>query len=94
MTGEFPLPIELSLAEYGVNFLMPTGAVGESSDFAVGFDLIDLNISDTIWDLFDAGNVLPRDAATIQMAISGKAKALFDMFDPDQQDAINDAEMP
>lgn len=94
LTSDFPLPIEVSLAEYGINFRMPTGAVGETSDFAIGFDLIDLNISDTIWNLFDSGNVLPRDPATIQLAISGKAKALFDMFDPAQQDAMNSAEMP
>ncbi len=94
LSGDFPLPIELSLAQYGINFQMPTGAVGESSDFALGFDLIDLNISDTIWNLFDAGNVLPRDPATIQLALSGKAKALFDVFDPAQQDAMNSAEMP
>ena len=76
VSGDFPLPIEVSLAEYGINFRMPTGVSEEPSDFAVGFDLIDLNISDTIWDLFDAGNVLPRDPATIQLAVSGKAKAL------------------
>jgi len=94
VSGAFPLPIELSLAQYGLNFQMPTGATGEASDFALGFDLVDLAISDTIWDLFDTGNVLPRDPATFQLAISGKAKALFDMFDPDQQDAMNNAEMP
>jgi len=94
LSGEFPLPIEFSLAEYGINFQMPMSATGESSDFAIGFDLVDLSISDTIWSLFDAGNVLPRDPATIQLAMSGKAKALFDMFDPAQQDAMNDAEMP
>ena len=94
LSGDFPLPIELSLAEYGINFMMPTGAAEEASDFAIGFDLVDLAISDTIWDLFDAGNVLPRDAATIQLALSGKAKALFDMFDPAQQDAIESIEIP
>jgi len=94
ISGEFPLPIEISLAEYGVNFRMPTGASDEPADFAIGFDLIDLSVSDAIWDLFDGGNVLSRDPATIQLAISGKAKALFDMFDPAQQDAMNGAEMP
>ena len=94
VTSDFPLPIEMSLAEYGINFRMPTSATGEATDFAIGFDLIDLSISDTIWGLFDAGNVLPRDPATIQLAISGKAKALFDLFDPEQQDAMNSADMP
>ncbi|MEJ8562421.1 DUF2125 domain-containing protein [Yoonia sp. GPGPB17] len=94
VSGDLPLPVELSLAQYGINFLMPMGAADEASDFAIGFDLIDLNISDAIWNMFDGGSVLPRDPATIQLAVSGKAKALFDMFDPSQQDAINDAEMP
>jgi hypothetical protein len=94
LSGDFPLPIELSLAQYGINFLMPTGVAEEASDFAIGFDLIDLSISDTIWGLFDAGNVLPRDPATIQLALSGKARSLFDMFDPTQQEALESAEMP
>ncbi|WP_342069561.1 DUF2125 domain-containing protein [Yoonia algicola] len=94
VSSDFPLPIELSLAQYGVNVLFPTAASEEASDFAFGFDLVDLSISDTIWELFDPGNVLPRDPATIQLALSGRGKALFDMFDPEQQDAMNNAEMP
>ncbi|EBA11253.1 hypothetical protein RCCS2_10790 [Roseobacter sp. CCS2] len=94
VSSDFPLPIELSLAQYGVNFLMPTGSAGESSDFAIGFDLVDLNISDAIWNLFDGGNVLPRDPATIQLAMSGTAKSLFDMFDPEQQAVMDSGELP
>lgn len=94
ISDALPLPIELSLAQYGFNFQMPMAASEEASDFAFGFDLIDLAISDALWSLFDAGNVLPRDPATIQLAVSGKVKALFDMFDPEQQEAINNAEMP
>lgn len=94
LSGDFPLPIEFSLVEYGINFMMPAGVTEEASDFAFGFDLVDLSISDTLWDLFDAGSVLPRDPATIQLAMSGKAKALFDIFDPAQQDALEAAEMP
>ncbi len=94
LSSQFPLPVDISIAEYGVGFLMPTGTSEEASDFAMSFDIIDLSISDTIWNLFDAGNVLPRDPATIQIALAGKAKALYDMFDPAQQDALESAEMP
>ena len=94
LTGQFPLPVEFSLGEYGVNFEVPTGTTEEPTDFVIGFDFIDLSISDTIWNLFDAGNVLPRDPASIQLAVSGKVKSLFDMFDPAQQDALESAEMP
>ncbi len=94
LSGQFPLPIEITLGEYGINFQMPTGTTDEPADFEIGFDLVDLSISDTIWNLFDAGNVLPRDPATIQLALSGKVKTLFDMFDPEQQDALENVEMP
>lgn len=94
LSGQFPMPIDINVAEYGIGFLMPTGTSEEASDFAMSFGIIDLSISDAIWDLFDGGNVLPRDPATIQLALVGKAKSLFDMFDPDQQDALAAAEMP
>ncbi len=45
-------------------------------------------------NLFDSGNVLPRDPATLQIALSGKAKALFNMLDPEQQMLMADNEMP
>ncbi len=93
-SSQLPLPVDVGLGEYGISFKMPVGKTEEPSDFGMSFDLVDLTISDTIWNLFDAGNVLPRDPATIQFALAGKAKALYDMFDPAQQEAMNGAEMP
>ncbi|WP_234417055.1 DUF2125 domain-containing protein [Loktanella sp. Alg231-35] len=93
-TSEFPLPIEISMAEYGLGFAMPTGVTGESADFGINFDLVELAISDGLWDLFDPGNVLPRDPATLQIGLAGKAKALFDLFDPEQAAQMDSVEMP
>jgi hypothetical protein len=93
-SAQFPIPFEFGMGEYGIGFQMPVGATEEPSDFATSFDLIDLTISDTLWNLFDAGNVLPRDPATIQFALAGKAKALFDMFDPAQAEAIESTDIP
>lgn len=91
---ELPFPVEIGLSEYGVGFEMPVAKSDTASDFAVSFDFIDLTINDMIWSMFDPGNVLPRDPATVQFALSGLAKPLFDMMDPAQQDALNNAEMP
>lgn len=93
-TSEFPFPIEVKLGSYGIGFQFPTGKSEEPSDFSMSFELVDLAISDAIWDLFDGGNVLPRDPATIQLALVGKAKSLFNMFDPAEQEAMENAEMP
>lgn len=93
-TSQFPLPIDFSLGEYGVNFRMPTGAAEEASDFAIGFDLVDLALSDSIWGIFDPGAMLPRDPATIQLGITGTARALVDIFDPAAQASMDRGQPP
>ena len=94
LTSEFPLPIEMSMAEYGVNFRMPVGVTEEPAPFALGFDLVDLEISEMLWSIFDAGAVLPRDPATLQIGISGTAKALVDFLDPANAEVFDDTEVP
>ncbi len=91
---DFPLPIDISLAQYGVGLTMPTGQSDEATDFGFSLDLVDLAISDNLWGLFDPSAVLSREPATIQLAIAGKAKALIDMFDPDPEAMMANAEMP
>ena len=94
LASEFPLPIEMSMAEYGVNFRMPVGVTEEPAPFALGFDLVDLEISEMLWSIFDAGAVLPRDPATLQIGISGTAKALVDFLDPANAEVFDDTEIP
>ncbi len=93
-TSEFPLPIDVAMAEYGLGFEMPVGQSDDARPFGLSFDLIGLDISDNIWNLFDADNVLPRDPATVQLALVGQAKALFDMLDPAQQGAMMQGDLP
>ncbi|MEM8538208.1 MAG: DUF2125 domain-containing protein [Pseudomonadota bacterium] len=90
----FPLPIEVSLGEYGIGLLMPAAQSEEAADFGLSFDLVDLAISDSIWGLFDPGQVLPRDPATFQLALAGKARVLADLFDPAQQAALASTDAP
>ncbi len=93
-TSEFPFPIEVGLAEYGAGFEMPVGKSDEPADFGLSLDFVDLTINDMIWNMFDGGNVLPRDPATVQFALAGKVKPLFDLLDPAQQSAMNRSDMP
>lgn len=93
-TSDLPFPIELSAAKYGVGFEMPVGKTDAPADYGMSLDFIDLAINDMIWNMFDPGSVLPRDPATIQFDVSGKAKPLFDMLDPEQAAAIDGSDMP
>lgn len=91
---DFPFPIELGLATYGLGIEMPLSRSDEPSDFGFSLDLVDLVINDTIWDLFDPGKVLPRDPATVQLDVTGTATPKFDLLDPEQTAAIDNADMP
>jgi hypothetical protein len=93
-TSELPLPIEISLAEYGFGFRMPVGTSEVPADFGLKFDLVDLVIGDAIWDIFDPSKVLSRDPATLEVALTGKARALIDFLDPAQQAAMDSTEVP
>lgn len=42
--------------------------------------------------MIDPGKALPRDPATIAIDVTGKAKMLFDFFDPEQMVAVESGE--
>ncbi len=93
-TSQLPFPIEVTLGEYGTGFRMPLGAADTPSDFGFKFDLIDLVVGDALWGLFDPNSVLPRDPATLQIALSGQAKALYNMMDPTAEPVLSEDGMP
>lgn len=83
--AQFPLPVMVTLAESGLGFEMPVAATKTFEDLRLSLDLVGLAVDDALWDLFDAGQRLPRDPLTFQLALSGKARALIDLFDPEEQ---------
>lgn len=93
-TNQVPFPINVEMGEYGTGFRMPVGAADAPSDFGFKFDLVDLVVGDALWGLFDPNGVLPRDPATLQIALSGKAKALFDIMDPNAEPVLGEDGMP
>jgi hypothetical protein len=92
--SELPFPVEVGLSEYGVGFEMPLAKSDEPSAFGINFVLVDLTVSDTIWNLFVPSSVLPRDPVTAQFAISGMMKPLIDLMDPAQQASISPSDLP
>ncbi len=90
--AEIPLPVVAGLGEVAFNLLIPVAKSETPSDFAFGLTLADFVTSDDLWSMLDAGNVLPRDPATISLDLVGKAKMLFDFFDPAQMAAVENGE--
>lgn len=66
------------------NLLMPIAKADEPKDFALHVNLSGLTVSDMLWNMIDPGTTLPRDPATLDIALKGKAKPLVDMFAADK----------
>jgi hypothetical protein len=85
---DVPLPITLNMATSKFNVTIPLRKSNEEQDFAFGFTVGDFTVSDMLWNMFDPAANLPRNPATLAVDLSGKAKILFDLFDPDQAAAL------
>lgn len=90
-SSELPIPaINLGYDEFSVSFKMPTapGADGPS-DFHARTALRGLTISEAIWSMFDPGQAIPRDPATVAVDLSGQLMVLANLMDPEIVDNLN-----
>lgn len=78
-----PFPITLNMAKAAFNLAMPVTKSDMPQDFAFGFTMADFTMADMLWGLFDPQGKLPRDPATLDIDLTGKAKLLFDIMDPE-----------
>lgn len=90
------LPVPLALAAEGTGFALsgPVRPTEEAQPFDMSFALEGFEMADVLWNLFDPGAVLPRDPATLEVALSGAMRQLFDLFDEGQAEALEEAETP
>lgn len=85
---DVPLPISYSTGETRGLISMPIQKSDDEQDFRVLLNLDDFEMADALWGLFDATGQLPRDPADLVVDLNGKAKLLFDLFDPEQAAAL------
>lgn len=90
--AEMPFPIKFSMAKAAFNMAMPVMQSDALQDFAFGVTLEEFQMSDMIWGIFDPAGQLPRDPATLVIDLSGKAKLMFDMMDPEIAEDMGDQE--
>lgn len=71
--GFLPMPgLSFALPELAVEFSMPLLASDQPQEARLNYLLRDLQISDAVWNLFDGAGLLPRDPATVEIAMSGE----------------------
>lgn len=92
---EMPFPIEVAMGKYGFDFQIPLSQ-GEDGprDARMAFNFTDLAISETLWNLADPQNTLPRDALTIALGLDAQVTPFFDFLDPAQQEAAMMSDIP
>jgi len=86
--------IDLSMAEFGIDLLMPILQSDESEDFTFGLRFIDLDVPELLWDSRDPDGVLPRDPVTLLADISGKGKWLINIMDRAGWETLADGSLP
>ncbi len=86
-------PVTLKIAETGGQFSLPIVPGEDPQDFSLEFRLTDFAIDDMLWGMFDPAGVLPRDPATIEIDLSGKAIVTQDVTDPEFAEAMENMEM-
>lgn len=72
------------------SLLVPIAKADEAKDYALNVNLAGLTVSDMIWNMIDPGASLPRDPATLNVALKGKAKPLVDMLSADKMDMMGE----
>ena len=82
-SSELPFPVQTRFDEAGFTLDAPVAQSDTPQDFQLGVNLSGFTMSDLIWSLFDPATVLPRDPATIVMDISGQARMLLDLMNPE-----------
>lgn len=71
-----PFPDAGVLAKVGASvmaFRLPLVRDAAPDDFALRLGIKDIDVADGVWDLFDAGRVFPRNAASLDLDVAGKA---------------------
>ena len=75
--------ISFSLSKVATHLLFPLAANPEADPFGFGISLYNFVMSDMLWSLFDAKDILPRDPLCVTVDISGAVKILTDLFSRD-----------
>ena len=76
----FPVPVEVTMAEASSGVTLPLAEVGTEAPFGLDLRLQDLSIDEAVWGLVDPTGQLPRDPATLVVDVDGTAEMSVDLF--------------
>lgn len=77
--GGIPLPIMVNMDEWSYGLMLPLLKDTMPQNFSANFNLAGLTVSDMLWGIFDPGAMLPRDPATVSVALKGTTTLFEDL---------------
>ena len=91
---QFPFPLSYGIESGTFDLQIPVMKSDEAQPFKIAYALTNLTLSDDIWNLFDAQKILPRDPASLELDVTGKADVHADLLDEAAQEAMESPFMP
>ncbi len=82
ITSELPLPVKYTLESASFDIQLPVMKSDTAEPFKIAYSLAGLTLSDQIWGLLDPQSLLPHDAASMDLDLTGLLKVNEDLFDP------------
>lgn len=82
-TAELPMPVSAQIDRSEIDLAMPLASTATPQPIAARLVLDGLSISEQLWGMFDPQSHLAHGPATLVVDLSGKARALVDLFSPE-----------
>ena len=76
------------------DFRVPVSKSEEPQDFTLAFGLEGIKLGEGLWGMFDPAAILPRDAATLVMNLTGKTTLLQDLLNFEEMAQLSDGDVP
>ena len=86
--SQMPFPLDVTADKSAFALTLPLTASEAAQDYGLTIELRNLATSDQLWSLLDPTAQLPRAPATLRLDLSGTAKLLVDLLDPDSMAAL------
>lgn len=91
-SGDLPFPLDYAAARAALRLALPVARDEEMQTFDLSVDFSEVLVSDEVWALIDPEGTLPRDPATLALALSGVGQLEVDIFDDAAVEALESGE--
>jgi hypothetical protein len=86
--GDLPFPVAYEAEKAAARLVLPVARDDASQEFELSVDLSDVSVSEEIWAQIDPEGTLPRDPASLALALSGRGQLRVDIFDESAVEAL------